>query len=85
MESQMSDEIKNFWQTWTIKDVIQLAIILIGFILNYVKLVDRVETNKLLIDAEIITIKESVKASKNQRDKDFDLLISTLNRINDKK
>jgi peptidoglycan hydrolase CwlO-like protein len=72
---------KNFWNNWDFKSILQLAIILIGFIVTYTRLDARVESDKKENMIEINYLKERVTRLENGLEKINDKLEKIYNEL----
>lgn len=55
----------NFWNNWGIKDVIQIILIILGFIISFVKLDSRVDSNKEVFEVKINEVVKTVDKIEN--------------------
>lgn len=72
---------KNFWNNWDLKSIIQIAILLIGFIVTYTRLDARVESDKRENSIELNHLKERVSKLEYSLEKINDKLDKIYNQI----
>lgn len=74
-------EKRNFWNNWQLKDIITIALIILGAVISYTQLQAQVELNRQLSEQRMTYIEIKVKEI-NEGLKEITEEIKMLNRIN---